>query len=83
LRTITLFLGWTILRLHRQELQLLALINRQPPANREATGKALITPEATGPKAIVGTRNPRLNSAGSDILDWDVVSSGSVVLPPR
>ena len=82
LRTNTLFLGRTIHRLSGQEVERLALINCQPQAGREASGTGLITPEATGPKALVGTPIPGLNTGGPDIRDWDVVASGPAVLPP-
>jgi len=82
LRTSTLVLGRTSHRLSGQEVERLALINRHPQAGREASGTGLITPEATGPKASVGSPIPGLSSGGSDIRDWDVVASGPVVLPP-
>jgi len=68
--------------LYGQEVERLALINRQPQAGREALGTDLIAPEATGPKALVETPIPGLNSGDSDIRDWDVVASGPVVHPP-
>jgi hypothetical protein len=49
-RASTLVLGQASHRLFRQEVERLALINRQPQAVREASGTGLITPEATGPK---------------------------------
>ena len=82
LRTNTLFLRRSSHRLSGQEVERLALINREPQAGREASETGLITPEATEPKALVGTPIPGLNSGGPDILDWDVVASGPVVLPP-
>jgi len=67
LRTNTLVLGQTSHRLSGQEVERLALINRQPQAGREASATGLIIPEAAGSKALVETPIPRLNSAGSDI----------------
>jgi len=81
LRTNTLVLGRTNHRLSGQEVERLALINRQTQAIREASGTDLITQEATGPKALVGTPIPGLNSGGSNIRYWGVEASGSV-LPP-
>jgi len=60
LRTSTLVLGRTSYRLSGQEVERCALINRQPQAVREASGTGLITPEATGPKASMGTPIPEL-----------------------
>ena len=82
LRTSTLFLGRTSHRLSGQEVERCALINRQTQTVRGASGTGLITPEATGPKAPVGTPIPWLSSGGSNIRGWDVVASGPVVLPP-
>jgi len=81
LRTSTLVLGRTSHRLSGQEVERLALINRQPQAVCEASGTGLITPEATGPMASVGTPIPGLSSGGPDIRDWDIVASEPVVLP--
>jgi len=82
LRTSTLVLGRTSHRLMGQEVERCALINRQPQAVGKTSGTGLMTPEATGPKASVGTPIPGLSPGGADIRVWDVVASGPVVLPP-
>ena len=69
-------------RLSEQELERLALINRQPQAVREASRTGVISPENIGPKASVGTPIPGLSSGGPNIRDRDVVASGPVVVPP-
>jgi hypothetical protein len=83
LRTSTVVVGRTSHRLSGQEVQWCALINRQQQVVREVSGTGPITPEATGPKASMGTPIPipGLSSGGSDICGWDVVASGPVVLP--
>jgi hypothetical protein len=82
IRTSILVLWMNRHRLPGQEVKRCTLVRCHPRIVREASETGLITPETKGPKAPVGTPIPELSSGGSDIGGWDVVASGSVVLPP-
>jgi transposase InsO family protein len=82
LRTSTLVLGRSRHQLAGQEVERCALVRRHPHSVREASQTDLINPETTGPKAPVGTPTPGISRGRADVVSWEVVASGPVVIPP-
>lgn len=82
LRTSTLVTGRTSFRLSGQEAACCDLLQHEPQAAGQAPRMGLITPEANEQNAPVGSPIPGLNPRGPDGSSWNVLTQGSVILPP-
>jgi hypothetical protein len=78
----TLVLGRGRHQLATQEVERCALVRRHPRSVRDASETDLINPEMTENKAQVDTPIPGVSRGRADVVSWEVVASGSVVIPP-
>jgi hypothetical protein len=82
LRTSTLVLGRGRHQLAGQNIERCALVRHQSLSVREASETDLINLETTEHKAPVDTPNPGVSRGRAEVVSWEVVASGSVVIPP-